>query len=310
MGKNCERPACYEGCAPRCCDEEVYDEKTNSCVPHADCPRPKFHPNYTDPDLTTIFERKTSAVSATTMKQPKVFKTEVDCYVIPSQSKRINVNTILRKQDVKKVVQTLYQEIFTQEMSQNYITEFRVDRFSENGQIDGFQQIQQEFQQQVQEYEEYHEIQTGSFEFNVHQAQEFDCNARAEITFVNSDECQKLKDKGLYPGMCDSDVDEECVLDLSDDSGELPGFAGKARNCGDFVRSGTTTIKAVTTEQEGINDEKTDMTSFSEENPTTEPKFTKSTTLKVDISDETTEFEEGGTTEELTTTTIKSIRIT
>ena len=74
---NCERPACYEGCAPRCCDEEVYDERTNSCVPHADCPRPKFHPNYTDPDLTTIFERKTSAVSATTMKQHrKLHKTK------------------------------------------------------------------------------------------------------------------------------------------------------------------------------------------------------------------------------------------
>ena len=117
-------------------------------------------------------------------------------------------------------------------MSEKYVTEFRVDRFSENGQ---FSEIKEEFYSAVEQYEEYEQIQSGSFEFNVHQAHEFDCNARASITFLNSDECKKQKENGFYPGMCETDVEDECVLDLA--GGNL---AGKARDCGEFVRSGTT----------------------------------------------------------------------
>ena len=77
---NCERPACYEGCAPRCCDEEVYDEKSNSCIPHAECPRPQFHPNFTSPIVTTSQFVKPTEFTRLTKKPTQAYRTEVDCY--------------------------------------------------------------------------------------------------------------------------------------------------------------------------------------------------------------------------------------
>ena len=146
-------------------------------------------------------------------------------------------------------------------MSQEYSTEFRIDRFSEVG--------SQEIQTAIEQYEEEIVEEQGFYEFNVHQAHEFDCNAKAEITFVNTDECKKHQQNGFAPGMCDvEDLEDDCVIDVAGD------YELKAKMCGSIVRPSSTTQKSitdkVTTEDEGMIKPNVEVTTPFEEKNTEE----------------------------------------